>query len=226
MRPTPTGEDERAAHSAADKAAAAADAAAGPSVDGEPVKEESPEREQLLPGPRLSSENLMEGVMRLAASLRTPADTEPDHVAKLMELPLASDQAGHRVGATGALTASGTYAVAVWKLYREEAPGQHIDVMLFPASWTGDPREPKHKLTECTVRFAPFHDRLLAMGFKGARGPQYRPEQWSYFKEEGETAFYVQLDVYRIDDGSEDGLGCVMQASVDAANTDDVHGKT
>lgn len=224
MRQAPTQEDERAATAAADAAAAAADAAAGPGVD-QPAPQEDPESMRLPPGPALTPQELMERVMRLAASLRTPADTEPASVAKTLDLPLTSDEVGYRIGTTGALTGSGSYSVAVWKLYREEAPGQHIDVMLFPASWKGDPREPKHELSECTTRLGPFHDRLLALGFKGTRGPLYRPEQWSYFKEVDEIAFYVQLDVYRVADGSDEGLGCVMQASVDAAHTEDIHGK-
>lgn len=229
--PPLTEEDTRAALTAADKAAADSDAAvdaassgAGHAAQAGQTHDEGDESNQLPPGPTLASDDLVERFVRLAESLRTPADSEPAHVAKVMDLGLAPDTVGHRIGITGALAGSGSYSVAVWKLYRDEAPGHHVDVMLFPAGWTGDPREPKHKLSQCTSDFAPFRKKMLSLGFKVSEPELYRAGQWSFFKQAGETAFYVQAQVYPVDKGSGQRHGCLMELSVDAAEMKDVRG--
>lgn len=224
MKADPMEAEEEAAKAAANAAAAAADAAAGPppvaGEGGQPVDEPA----KLPQGPALSADDLLKRTLKVVSQLRTPADTEPKQVAQALDLALATDSTGKRVGLTGSLTDGGSYAVEVWPLYGDQAPGQRVDVRSFTANWSGDPREQRHRIHECTVEFAPFHARMTELGFQAKEPLQYLPERWSFYKEGVSTAFYVAVDVYRTKDRETPLASCVMAVSINAARVEDVHG--
>lgn len=222
MKADPMKAEEDAANAAATAAAAAADTAAGsPPAVGEgsqPVQEPT----KLPQGPSLSADDLLKRTLEVVEQLRTPADTEPKQVAQALDLALAPDSAGKRVGLAGSLTGSGSYAIEVWPLYGDQAPGQHVQIRLLNSDWPEDPRETKSRVTHCTAAFEPFAARIEALGFSGKRGVLYQPESWTYLKRANDTAFYVTVGVYRAENGAKDGVPCVLSVEISAARREDV----
>jgi hypothetical protein len=103
---------------------AAIPAEAGPAVswDGYPP---------MKPGAEQTPQSLIEQVHRLAASLRSYADSEPQRVEEILGTALPPDSEGRRRGVTGDVGA-GTYSWAVWKS-SPDGGGQAIELTVAPA---------------------------------------------------------------------------------------------
>ncbi|MFG6108153.1 hypothetical protein [Stenotrophomonas nematodicola] len=85
----------------------------------------------MKPGAAQTPQSLIDQVHKLADSLRSYADSDPQRVEEVLGTALSPDSEGRRRGVTGKVGA-GTYEWAVWK-FSPDGGGQAIELTVAPA---------------------------------------------------------------------------------------------
>lgn len=167
-------EQDKAAASA-DTAARAAQANAAPSTGGEDGDPDLPA------GPALTPDEISNGIVKLAASLQHPDDTDPAKVSHVLGIKLSADAEGRRTGTKGEL-GTGTYEVAVWKPSSEQV-GQLIELRFEPRERSG-----------CPMGYEDLKTRLAATGYVAKPAPRYVKPRVYFEKKQGSLTSYVTID--------------------------------
>lgn len=207
---------------AADEAAAASDRAAAAAASEAPLPKAVPPSTAHLPvpqGPALANEKLRARVLKLIGSLKTARDTEADHVAKVLGVPLGPDpEYADGRGVEGRLSDGGLYGVSVSELY-SGTPGKRVEIGWTPPGWKDDPRRTENALTTCSLDAAALSDDIVALGFSGPHISSSPKERWGFRKDvpANHITFYIGVYLYRAVDGSDPkGRPCVMYINIDA----------
>lgn len=186
-------EQDKAA-AVADTAAQAAQANAAPSSDSEDGYPDLPA------GAALKPDAISNGIVKLAASLHRPEDTEAAIVAKALGVELSQDAKGRRTGAKGILGA-GTYEIAVWKPNPQQV-GQLVELRF-------EPRE----RSDCLMAYKDLQESLAAAGYATKPAPRFVKPRVYFEKGAGSLTSYVTIDT---DDHDEPACAWVVSLQLES----------
>ena len=169
--------------------------------------------------PTIGVAELRSRILRLADSLRTPADTEAAQVARVMGVSFTPQLMAIGEGETkGVLDEGWPYFLEVYRL-RKRSPGKEVRVNIqLPGD--DDPRNSAVRQRVCTFELKPFADELKALGYSGSNTRLPFMEQWGFSRrnEALGVRLYLRAELYRADDGTEAGKPCVIAVIASAGN--------
>lgn len=160
-------------------------------------------------GPPLSHAEWVSRVLRLIDTLKSPQDTQPAQVSRVLGLPLSEEDGVHVV--RGPLTDAGAYKVWSNALYRER-----------PNEWTvGLSQEPRERQTMCLFPLDRLRKHLTARGYSANEGVRQRDGgERSLYRSPPMPAgvvFVVSAQISR----PEGAAPCIEEVQVDANPAED-----
>lgn len=196
---------------AADAVAAQLDRIAAESTTSNGAASETSRTQQPAPlaGPTLAVSDWIARTLQLIDNLKTPEDTKPAHVARMLGLQLTEQNTSHR--ATGSLAGGGSYSVWSNALYRE-----------YPDKWTLSlSQRAAEGATVCLFPLDTLRAHVLQRGFKATEGVVRRDgSEHALFRSpispEGVT-FVVETVIQR----TADEAACIREMEINANTRDE-----